>query len=363
MSDNEIFECDKWDKKFTTKFSLTRHQFIHSNVKKFTWKYCPKKFALKQYLKEHEWIHTDDRPFVWGVGGCQMRFRQRGKLSLHRRKHKGYKMKEYTLIRNSQFGSEFYSETSSLNGKEHSNSSDSIVEEREECKKSTFYPNANKSSKGKRARKAKQSSVDSDSDFELPSQSIKIRLSECKRSLRRKPLQLAEIDQVSSIDDNDSEENWKQPDNERHSKQQKDVQRVNATENKARKYSNDSTHDASHWGLKLNLNNRSQANFEEPKSNGNSHSKFSVLLKAFQICQSLNSVAISQRHQDNFEDSKSSHLNNPCSGKVIFDENVPLNNISKILSISGLEYSKNGEEVNKSFNRIKECLDTVCETN
>lgn len=99
MSQEEVFICEKCDKMFTTKFSLNRHQFIHSNVKKYVCKYCPKKFALKQYLKEHECIHTNDKPYVCGVNGCQQKFRQRGKLSLHRRKHKGYKMKEYTLVK------------------------------------------------------------------------------------------------------------------------------------------------------------------------------------------------------------------------------------------------------------------------
>ena len=103
-----------------------------------------------------------------------------------------------------------------------------------------------------------------------------------------------EIDQDYNPEDNDSEEIWKQPENELNSKQLKVVRGVNAPENRVRKYSNDSTHDASHWGAKLNLNKQSKAVFGEPNTNGSNYSNFSVLLKAFQICQNLNSAEISR---------------------------------------------------------------------
>ena len=46
-------------------------------------------------MKEHTYTHTKDRPYLCGVGGCEKRFRQAGKLSLHRRTHEEYVLKQY----------------------------------------------------------------------------------------------------------------------------------------------------------------------------------------------------------------------------------------------------------------------------
>eukprot|EP00826_Nyctotherus_ovalis_P059705 TRINITY_DN832_c0_g1_i4.p1 TRINITY_DN832_c0_g1~~TRINITY_DN832_c0_g1_i4.p1 ORF type:complete len:154 (-),score=25.43 TRINITY_DN832_c0_g1_i4:53-514(-) len=45
--------------------------------------------------KEHRNTHTSEKPYVCGVSGCQERFSQTGKLSLHRRTHPEYKLKQY----------------------------------------------------------------------------------------------------------------------------------------------------------------------------------------------------------------------------------------------------------------------------
>lgn len=98
LTQSEIYKCESCDWLFTTKFSLTRHNLTHGGNFKFKCKFCPKLFALNQYLKEHECIHTGEKPYLCGVNGCQERFRQRGKLSLHRRRHEGYKVKKYHAI-------------------------------------------------------------------------------------------------------------------------------------------------------------------------------------------------------------------------------------------------------------------------
>lgn len=100
-----MFECEfeGCDKKFTTKFSLKRHYYIHSKVKTYSCTFCPKTFALPQYLKEHQYTHTNQQPFICGVDGCQESFRQRGKLSLHRRTHENFKKKSYRLLNSEDF--------------------------------------------------------------------------------------------------------------------------------------------------------------------------------------------------------------------------------------------------------------------
>ncbi len=80
---------------FKTKFSMTRHGLVHSQEKNFVCEFCGKRFALLQYLKEHTNTHTSAKPYVCGVAGCQERFSQTGKLSLHRRTHPEYALKEY----------------------------------------------------------------------------------------------------------------------------------------------------------------------------------------------------------------------------------------------------------------------------
>lgn len=55
-------------------------------------------FALPQYLKEHQYTHTNQQPFVCGVDDCLESFRQRGKLSLHRRTHEVFKKKDYRIL-------------------------------------------------------------------------------------------------------------------------------------------------------------------------------------------------------------------------------------------------------------------------
>lgn len=94
---NEFYECpfSGCGRLFKTKFSMKRHSLVHNAEKNYACKYCGKKFALPQYLKEHTYTHTHDKPYVCGVAGCQKRFRQAGKLSLHRRTHKEYVLKQY----------------------------------------------------------------------------------------------------------------------------------------------------------------------------------------------------------------------------------------------------------------------------
>ncbi len=40
---------------------------------------------LPQYLEEHEYTHTGEKPYVCGINGCAETFRQRGKLSIHKK--------------------------------------------------------------------------------------------------------------------------------------------------------------------------------------------------------------------------------------------------------------------------------------
>ena len=94
----ESWQCDfpGCFKVLNSNFSLRRHvQLMHEQGKRFACRYCGKAFSLKQYLLEHEYMHTNELPFLCGVDGCPERFRQRGKLCLHRRTHEGYETRRY----------------------------------------------------------------------------------------------------------------------------------------------------------------------------------------------------------------------------------------------------------------------------
>ena len=92
-----IFICDiqNCEKIFTTKYSLARHMQTHRKKKAFKCKECDKTFSIKQNLIEHEFVHTGELPYVCNFEGCSERFRQRGKLALHRQTHKNYSKKAY----------------------------------------------------------------------------------------------------------------------------------------------------------------------------------------------------------------------------------------------------------------------------
>ena len=84
---------------FSTRFSMKRHMVIHFGKKQYACPYCDKSFNLHQYLREHIYIHINAKPYICGINGCQERFRQAGKLSMHRRTHKEYSLKKHKRIK------------------------------------------------------------------------------------------------------------------------------------------------------------------------------------------------------------------------------------------------------------------------
>jgi uncharacterized Zn-finger protein len=101
---HDLFICpfDNCGKIFKAQFLMNRHLVVHSQVKTHECRFCRKAFTLPQYLREHEYIHTKELPYACGVSDCTRRFRQAGKLSLHRQTHPEYKTKEYDYTLNKQ---------------------------------------------------------------------------------------------------------------------------------------------------------------------------------------------------------------------------------------------------------------------
>eukprot|EP00357_Protocruzia_adherens_P004413 CAMPEP_0115019300 /NCGR_PEP_ID=MMETSP0216-20121206/29356_1 /TAXON_ID=223996 /ORGANISM="Protocruzia adherens, Strain Boccale" /LENGTH=303 /DNA_ID=CAMNT_0002390733 /DNA_START=105 /DNA_END=1017 /DNA_ORIENTATION=+ len=76
-------ECGKF---YTRIYTLNKHLPTHG-TRKHVCEECGKKFSLKQYLKEHKLTHTGERPYKCTYAGCTRTFRQRGKLSIHKKEH------------------------------------------------------------------------------------------------------------------------------------------------------------------------------------------------------------------------------------------------------------------------------------
>jgi len=97
---SKVFVCNhpNCNKAFTTKFSLRRHQLIHTGEKPFGCQYCGKKFSLAQSMKEHLFGHTKERPYICGISNCKSSFRHLSELSMHRRVHPEYKPRKYHYL-------------------------------------------------------------------------------------------------------------------------------------------------------------------------------------------------------------------------------------------------------------------------
>lgn len=97
---SKVFVCAQanCNKAFTTKFSLQRHQSIHTGYKPFECQYCGKKFSLSQSMREHIYSHTKERPYICGINDCKHSFRHLSELSMHRRMHPEYKPRKYHYL-------------------------------------------------------------------------------------------------------------------------------------------------------------------------------------------------------------------------------------------------------------------------
>ena len=71
----------------SNKYCLQRHETRHKEQKDWECEYCGKMFTLPQYLKDHINVHTGDKPYECKFAGCNAKFRQASKLSMHKRIH------------------------------------------------------------------------------------------------------------------------------------------------------------------------------------------------------------------------------------------------------------------------------------
>eukprot|EP00357_Protocruzia_adherens_P024370 CAMPEP_0115009752 /NCGR_PEP_ID=MMETSP0216-20121206/22843_1 /TAXON_ID=223996 /ORGANISM="Protocruzia adherens, Strain Boccale" /LENGTH=177 /DNA_ID=CAMNT_0002377707 /DNA_START=223 /DNA_END=756 /DNA_ORIENTATION=+ len=82
---NQLYKCKICSKYMLREYSLRVHLLQHLNIKRFQCDRCQKKFSSRQYLSDHMNTHTGNKPYKCSYEGCDAAFKQRAKLSKHRR--------------------------------------------------------------------------------------------------------------------------------------------------------------------------------------------------------------------------------------------------------------------------------------
>jgi len=88
--DREIplsWSCCYCVKEFDNRWSLARHEKIHTGEKPYKCHICDKDFIQKCSLRRHIKIHSDDKPFQCTHPNCGKRFKLKEYLDMHRRVH------------------------------------------------------------------------------------------------------------------------------------------------------------------------------------------------------------------------------------------------------------------------------------
>jgi uncharacterized Zn-finger protein len=89
----KAYECIICGKRFSRKYTVTRHQMIHQGLRLFRCMLCSKRFNQKSHLVKHHRIHTGERPFECNV--CKKAFSQRSTLKRHAKRHHNTKLPDY----------------------------------------------------------------------------------------------------------------------------------------------------------------------------------------------------------------------------------------------------------------------------
>ena len=80
-----MFRCQIYDKRYSSKESLSQHMIIHEESKAFKCDVCLKVFSYKSKLQTHYRIHTGEKPFECEV--CERKFALKYHLVQHQATH------------------------------------------------------------------------------------------------------------------------------------------------------------------------------------------------------------------------------------------------------------------------------------
>jgi len=88
--DKMSWSCYYCVKEFDNRWSLARHEKIHTGEKAFKCHICDKEFIQKCSLRRHVKIHSEEKPFVCNHLNCGKRFKLKEYLDMHKRVHLSY---------------------------------------------------------------------------------------------------------------------------------------------------------------------------------------------------------------------------------------------------------------------------------
>ncbi|XP_006814213.1 uncharacterized protein LOC100378858 [Saccoglossus kowalevskii] len=81
----KTYECCECGKVFNAQYTLTRHQPVHTGVRKYACNVCGKTFRQGSTLCRHKVIHSDNRPFKCQI--CSKDFNRSSSLIAHMKTH------------------------------------------------------------------------------------------------------------------------------------------------------------------------------------------------------------------------------------------------------------------------------------
>lgn len=265
-------------------------------------------------------------------------------------------MKEYTLIHRSKELNEDFSETETLLGKSHQNCEHSIDEHSDVGFEDSKLGTAKAIKHSGQKRKHKTGSNDSDSDFELPTGTMRTNWMEPKRPLRvRKTSYKNHFKEISSSIseelDASAEDNSSENCKEQSTNQRKILQSLAVPKDRFRKFSNDWTTIDSQDDRKHKLTTKKElSGFQKTsKVAQKPNPNFEYLVKAARICEFLDNKKNSIQ---SYEEKK---ILEPVAirGDVVEQPIISLNQHCNILNLIPLDYSHSGKDVDTYFTLLR----------
>ena len=85
--DHGILHCKYCDKAFSSKPSLDKHMYVHTNMMAYVCEECGQGFPFKSQMLQHKITHSTDSRFKCKRGNCGKSFKNKGDLTRHEISH------------------------------------------------------------------------------------------------------------------------------------------------------------------------------------------------------------------------------------------------------------------------------------
>ena len=86
-NDHRVLKCDTCGKAFSSKPSLDKHMYVHTNTMAFVCEECSQGFPFKSHLLQHKITHSTDWRYLCKHGRCNKSFKNKGDLTRNKGCH------------------------------------------------------------------------------------------------------------------------------------------------------------------------------------------------------------------------------------------------------------------------------------